>query len=58
MAQDAAEFSTDGTVVYIVLCNGKVDEVFDNAPAAELHMKNLVKRRNIVRLIPKLVKSL
>lgn len=42
----------DETVVYIVLCNGKVDKVFANAPAAELHMKNLVKRWNMVRLFP------
>lgn len=45
-------------MVYIVLKNGKVDEVFSNREAAELHRKNLVKKWNIAEIVEKEIKEL
>ena len=43
--------------VYVVLCNDKVDAVFDNMPGAELHANNLRRKWNIVHIIPKMLLS-
>jgi len=45
-------------MVYIVLKNGKVDEVFSNREAAELHKKNLVKKWSLTDIIEKEIKDL
>lgn len=45
-------------MVWIVLKNGKVDEVFDNEPAARLHAKNINRRWNLTDVIVKEVKSI
>ena len=37
--------------VYIVLKNGKVDEVFSNREAAECHRKNLTKKWSISYIV-------
>lgn len=42
--------------VWIVLKNGKVDEVFNSLEAAELHRKNLTRGWNLTDLIEKEVK--
>lgn len=44
--------------IYIVLKNGKVDEVFDNAAAAETHRYNLQKKWSIAQTIVKELRSL
>jgi hypothetical protein len=44
--------------IYIVLRNGKVDEVFDNEAAAQLHRKNLTKLWAMSELVIKEIKSL
>lgn len=44
--------------VWIVLKNGKVDEVFYSEEAALLHRKNLTKQWNLTEIIPKEVKLL
>ena len=46
------------TVVYIVLCNGRIDEVFDDYDAAVCHQQNLIKKWNISKIISKEVKHL
>lgn len=38
-------------MVYIVLKNGKVDEVFGNRAAAERHAKNLNKKWSITEIV-------
>ena len=53
--EQAAEGS--GFVVYVVLRNGEVDEVFDNPEAAQLHQHNLTAKWNLTRIIPKLLKA-
>lgn len=40
-------------MVFIVMRNGKVDAVFDNRAAAELHRANLTKRWNLMVIIEK-----
>lgn len=45
-------------VVYVVLRNGIVDEVFTNRPAAELHAKNLIKTWSLVSIVEKELKEL
>ena len=45
-------------MVYIVLRNGKVDEVFSSREAAENHCKNITKLWGIPNIIEKEVKSL
>lgn len=44
--------------VWIVLKNGKVDEVFYSEEAAALHCKNLTKRWNLTEIIAKEVELL
>lgn len=44
--------------VWIVLRNGKVDEVFDNEVAANAHRNALTKKWAITDIIQKEVKSL
>ncbi len=44
--------------VYIVLKNSKVDEVFDNPEAAELHRKNAAKGWNLTKIIEREVNSI
>lgn len=44
--------------VWIVLRNGKVDEVFDNRPAAVAHQTNLTKKWALTDLIEKEVKAI
>lgn len=44
-------------MVYIVLKNGKVDEVFTNREAAENHQKNLNKKWSLSEIIEKEVKE-
>jgi hypothetical protein len=48
----------EAMTVWIVLKNGVVDEVFDNAPAAIAHRQNLIKKWNITKIIAKEVKSI
>ena len=45
-------------IVYIVICNDKVHEVFSNRESAENHKKNLVKKWNICSIIEKEIKDL
>lgn len=45
-------------VVFIVLKNGKVDEVFFDLAAAKNHQKNLIQKWSITEIIEKEVKSL
>jgi len=45
-------------MVYVVLRNGKVDEIFSNREAAENHAKNLNKKWNITEIIEKEIKEL
>ena len=45
-------------MIYIVLKNGKVDEVFSNREAAELHKKNLVSKWSISEIVEKEIKDL
>lgn len=45
-------------MIYIVLKNGNVDEVFSNRAAAELHVKNLTKKWSIAKIVEKEVKEL
>jgi hypothetical protein len=45
-------------MVYIVLKNGKVDEVFGNREAAENHAKNVIKKWNFTEIIEKEIKDL
>lgn len=45
-------------MVYIVIKNGKVDEVFSNREAAELHRKNLTKKYSLTEIVEKEVKDL
>lgn len=45
-------------MIYIVLKNGKVDEVFSNREAAELHRKNLTKKWSLSEIIEREVKEL
>lgn len=44
--------------VWIVMRNGKVDEVFDDEEAAKNHRKNLTRKWALTELIEKEVKSL
>lgn len=44
--------------VWIVLKNGKVDEVFTNQVAAHRHQKNLVKKWSLAEIIKREVKEL
>lgn len=44
--------------VYIVLKNGKVDEVFDNIVSAINHQNNLTNHWNLTKIIVMEVKSL
>lgn len=45
-------------MVYIVIKNGKVDEVFSNREAAEHHRKNLTKKWSLTEIVEKEVKDL
>lgn len=45
-------------VVYIVLCNSEVDEVFLDRRAAENHAANLTKKWNLTKIIEKTVNTL
>ena len=45
-------------MVYIVLKNGKVDEVFSNREAAENHQKNLVRKWSLTEIVEKELKEL
>lgn len=45
-------------MVYIVIKNGKVDEVFSNREAAELHRKNLTKKWSLTEIVEKEIKDL
>jgi hypothetical protein len=44
--------------VYIVLRNGKVDEVFFDAAAAKAHADNLIRKWNMVEIVERDVKEL
>jgi len=44
--------------VYIVLCNGIVDEVFDSVEAAEHHCKQLTRKWNLTKIIERTVNSI
>ncbi len=43
--------------VWIVLKNGKIDEVFDNEPSARHHYNSLVSKWSLVEMVRKEVKS-
>lgn len=45
-------------MVYIVLKNGKVDEVFSNREAAENHRKNLMRKWSLTEIVEKELKEL
>lgn len=45
-------------IVWVVLRNGKVDEVFDNEAAAIHHRKQLTHKWNLTDLIMKVVLSI
>jgi hypothetical protein len=42
-------------IVYIVLCNGEVNEVFSNFVAAQTHADNLTKKWNVTKIIERIV---
>lgn len=44
-------------MIWIVMKNSKVDEVFDNFESAQNHQKNLTKKWSISEIIQKEVKS-
>jgi len=46
------------TEVFIVMKNGKVDEVFSSFEAAKDHRKALAKKWSLTEVIPKEVKTL
>lgn len=45
-------------IVWIVICNDKVNTVFDNEQAAKHHATNLNKRWNITKIINMTVQSI
>jgi hypothetical protein len=45
-------------MVYIVLKNGKVDEVFSSREAAKLHRKNLTKKWSLSEIVEREVKEI
>jgi hypothetical protein len=45
-------------LVWIVMRNGKVDEVFSREEAAKEHQRNLVKKWAITKIIKKELKSI
>lgn len=45
-------------MIFIVIKNGEVDEVFSNREAAELHRKNLQKKWSITKIIEREVNYL
>jgi hypothetical protein len=45
-------------MIYIVVKNGKVDEVFSTREAAELHRKNLTKKWSLSEIVEREVKEL
>lgn len=42
-------------VVYVVICNDKLDEIFANEASAQHHAANLRRKWNIVQVIEKIV---
>ena len=45
-------------MVYIVIKNGKVDEVFSTREAAENHRKNLTKKWSLSEIVEREIKDL
>ncbi len=45
-------------MVYIVMKNGRVDEVFSSKEMAEHHKKQLISKWNLVEIIEKQVKDI
>lgn len=45
-------------MVYIVLKNGKIDEVFSNREAAENHRKNLTKKWSLSEIVEREVQDI
>lgn len=45
-------------IVYVVLKNGKVDEVFDHLTPAKNHARNLNKKWSLTDIVEREVKSL
>jgi hypothetical protein len=44
--------------VYVVICNGNLDEIFADRDSAEHHAAMLLKKWNIVRVFEKIVHSI
>jgi hypothetical protein len=44
--------------VYVVICNGILNEIFTNRESADVHAENLLKKWNIVKVVEKIVNSI
>lgn len=44
--------------VYVVMCNGRLSEVFDNEEAARHHSRQLMSRWNMTEVLVREVRSL